>query len=62
MQKSPKLLFIKHLALNLKKKQKWGQGSRNGAGEMAQCLRSLTALPEDQGPIPSIHMAAQNCV
>jgi hypothetical protein len=31
-----------------------------GAGEMAQQLRALTALPEDLGSIPSTHMAAHN--
>jgi hypothetical protein len=29
-----------------------------GAGEMAQQLITLTALPEDPGSIPSNHMAA----
>ncbi|KAK7798640.1 hypothetical protein U0070_002731 [Myodes glareolus] len=33
-----------------------------GAGEMAQRLRALTALPEDPGLIPSTHMAAHNCL
>lgn len=31
------------------------KGNR-GAGEMAQCLRVLGALPEDKGSIPSTHM------
>ena len=29
---------------------------------MAQWLRALTALPEDLGSTPSIHMAAHNCL
>lgn len=33
-----------------------------GAGEMAQWLSTLTALPEALGLIPSTHMAAQNCL
>jgi len=32
------------------------------AGEMAQQLRPLAALPEDPGSIPSIHMTAHNCL
>ena len=32
------------------------------AGAMAQWLRALTALPENQGSIPSTHMATQNCL
>ena len=32
-----------------------------GAGEMAQWLRALAALPEDLGSNPSTHMAAHNC-
>ena len=36
--------------------------SIRGAGEMAQRLRALTALPEDPGSIPSTHMAAHNCL
>ena len=38
-------------------------GLRNGnfrAGEMAQWLRSLTALPEVLSSIPSTHMVAYN--
>ena len=31
------------------------------AGEMTQWLRALTALPEDQDPIPRPQMAAHNC-
>jgi len=31
-----------------------------GAGEMAQQLRALTALPEDLSSIPSNHMVAHN--
>jgi hypothetical protein len=31
-----------------------------GAGEMAQRLRALTALPEVLGSIPSNHMMAHN--
>jgi hypothetical protein len=33
-----------------------------GAEEMAQWLRQLTALPEDLGSMPSIHVAAHNCL
>ena len=33
-----------------------------GAGEMAQRLRALTALPGDLGSVPSTHMAAHNCL
>jgi len=33
-----------------------------GSGEMAQQLRTLDALPEDPGSIPSIHVAAHNCL
>lgn len=29
---------------------------------MGACLKALTPLPEDLGMIPSIHMAAPNCV
>jgi hypothetical protein len=32
------------------------------AGEMAQQLRRLAALPGDPGSIPSTHMAAHNCL
>lgn len=32
-----------------------------GAGEMAQGLRALSALLEDQGSIPSTHTPAQGC-
>ncbi|KAL6067512.1 hypothetical protein STEG23_018216 [Scotinomys teguina] len=32
------------------------------AGEMAQQLRALTALPEDLGSIPSTHVAAHRCL
>jgi hypothetical protein len=31
-----------------------------GAGEMAQWLRALAALPDDWGSIPSSHMAIYN--
>jgi hypothetical protein len=31
-----------------------------GAGDMAQQLRALPALPENPGSIPSTHMAAHN--
>jgi hypothetical protein len=31
-----------------------------GAGEMAQQLRTLTALPEDQSSNPNNHMVAHN--
>jgi hypothetical protein len=34
-----------------------------GTGEICQQLRaSLAALPEDQGSIPSPHMAAHSCL
>ena len=33
-----------------------------GAGEVAQWLRALAALPEDQGSIPNTHMAVHNCL
>ena len=33
---------------------------RHEAGKMTQWLRTLGALPEDQGSIPSTHMAAQD--
>ena len=33
-----------------------------GAGDLAQWLGALTALPEDSGLIPSNHMAAHNCL
>jgi hypothetical protein len=32
----------------------------SGDGEIAQGLRALAALPEDQGSIPNNHMAAHN--
>ena len=32
-----------------------------GAGERAQWLGALTALPEDSGSVPSTYMAAGNC-
>jgi hypothetical protein len=32
------------------------------AGEMAQQLRALVALPEGLSSIPSTHMAAHNCL
>jgi hypothetical protein len=38
-------------------KQYWGA---SGAGEMAQWLRALTALPEVLSSIPSNHMVAHN--
>jgi hypothetical protein len=31
-----------------------------GAGEVAQWLKALAALPENPGSIPSTHMAADN--
>jgi hypothetical protein len=34
----------------------------NGAGEMAQWLRALAALPDVKSSIPSSHMAAHNCL
>jgi hypothetical protein len=34
----------------------------NMTAEMAQWLRALTALPENQGSIPSTHMAIHNCL
>jgi hypothetical protein len=39
--------------------RKWGGGG-GGAGEMAQRLRALTALPEVLSSIPSNHMVAHN--
>jgi hypothetical protein len=33
-----------------------------GAGEIAQQLRGLAALPKDLGPTPSTHMVAHNCM
>jgi len=36
--------------------------TKKQAGEMAQQLRALVALPEDQGSIPSTHRAAHNCL
>ena len=36
--------------------------NRDGAGEMAQWLRALTALPKDPGSIPSTHMTTHNCL
>lgn len=33
-----------------------------GNEEMAQPLKTLTALPEDQGSNPSTHVAAHNCL
>ena len=30
------------------------------AGEMAQCLRALTALAKDLNSVPSMHMGAYN--
>jgi hypothetical protein len=35
----------------------WGE-----AGELAQSLRSIVALEEDPGSIPSTHMTAHNCL
>jgi hypothetical protein len=32
-----------------------------GAGEMAQQIRALAALPEDPGLIPNIHVTTHNC-
>lgn len=41
-----------------------GEGSAeiivDGAGEMAQKIRAMTALPEDLGWIPSTHNVAHN--
>jgi hypothetical protein len=34
--------------------------SKQGAGEMAQWLRALTALPKDLGSIPRTHMVAHS--
>jgi hypothetical protein len=31
-------------------------------GEMAQQIRTLAVLPEDLGSIPSNHMTADNCL
>jgi hypothetical protein len=36
--------------------------SMAGAGEMAQQLKALAALPEDLGSIPSTHMTTYNCL
>jgi hypothetical protein len=36
------------------------QNNNNGAGEMAQWLRALTALPEVLSSIPIKHMVAHN--
>ena len=36
--------------------------SKPRAGEMAQGLRALAALPEDPGSIPSNHMPAHICM
>lgn len=33
-----------------------------GAGEMAQLIRALTSLPEDQGSILDTHVAAHSCL
>jgi hypothetical protein len=35
--------------------------TKQGAREMAQWLRALSALPEVLSSIPSTHMAAHNC-
>jgi hypothetical protein len=48
-----KCLFLKCCNDNKKEKQQ-------GAGEMAQWLRALTALPEVLSSIPSNHMVAHN--
>lgn len=45
-------LKMKNITMSLKKADR--------AVEMAQRLTALSALPEDLGVIPSIHMAAQN--
>lgn len=34
--------------------------NKNGAGEMAQSLIELAALPESPGLVPSTHMGAHN--
>ena len=47
-----KCLFLKCCNENKKEKQR--------AGEMAQWLRALTALPEVLSSIPSNHMVAHN--
>lgn len=40
----------------------WNKNSKlMGAEEMAQRVKTLTALPEDQGSIPSTYKAAHNC-
>jgi hypothetical protein len=46
--------------VNLKLFSKEIYRSVQGAGEMVQWLRVLTALPEDLGLIPSTHMMANN--
>jgi hypothetical protein len=38
----------------------WERKRRERAGEMAQCLRVLTALPEFLSSNPIIHMVAHN--
>ncbi|ERE78386.1 Lipogenin [Cricetulus griseus] len=38
----------------------WRKTDGSGAGEMAQRLRALTALPEVLSSIPSNHMVAHN--
>jgi len=43
-----------------KKKKKKKKANAQGAGEMAQWLRTLTALPEVLSSIPSSHMVAHN--
>jgi hypothetical protein len=44
------------------KKKRKKRKSRLRVGVMTQQLRVLAALTEDSGSIPSIHMAAHNCV
>jgi hypothetical protein len=43
-----------------KKKKKKRKKEKKGAGEMAQPLRALTALPEVLSSLPSNHVVAHN--
>jgi len=47
------------IKMNISKKKK-KQKNRHRAGEMAQQLRALAALPEVLSSIPSNYMVAQN--
>ena len=48
--------------LTLRVPERNDQKCKAGAGQMAQWLRALPALPEDLGSIPSTHVAAHNCL